>query len=134
MSLHTTHDHWLVARYYNEEEKKAKGVDVHVYQGSHYSGIELLKNGKTLLQGINKMSVGFKVDLKVKIDFDTTNGEGVYVALDSNTGCVHLRNYYVNHAGELRPGSRGCSITTGEFVKCLRLLPSYIPELNMVIE
>lgn len=134
LSNHKNDEHFLVARYYSDEERRVKGVDMHVFQGSHHAGMEILSNGKDIAEGIKRMSVGFKIDYKLKVDFDSANNEDVYLALDSKSNSVHMRNYYKDSNGVLRPGSRGCTIAPNECLKMLKALPKYVVELNFAVD
>ena len=105
---------------------------MHVYQGSRDAAMEILKSGKDLIIGCKRMSMGFKVDYRVKVDYDAGTDEGIYVALDGKSKCVHMRNFYKNADGELRPGGNGCSVAPGEFITFIQTLPEYVPLMNFV--
>ena len=107
--------HIYVVRYYDEEERKRKGITHHmsVFQCSDEASETLHHLREDACEKLSMASIGFDVSERYLLDEKFR-----YLVIDSDSGMCHLRHYYLNaQTGERLPSKRGCAITTTDMLE-----------------
>ncbi len=86
-------------------------------------GRDIVLRAETLHGDVFNMQMGLPVEGEELIKIGQKD---LFIYLDENSGNVHIRRYWMNKEGEMKPHKRGCCLSLEEFTNFLMTIPNVV--------